>query len=284
MWIGTRGGGLDRWKDGRFTSFTTKNGLSDDLVFAIHEDAQGSLWIGTYGGGLNRHEGRPLHRDHAPAGALRRRDPSHRRGRPRRRLDELQPGRSSASPSGSWTKWPTAGAQASRPSVYGTADGMKSAECNGGANSGGQTRDGKLWFPTIRGVVRIDPDHLPTNPLRPPVAIEEVKVDERVGRHLRRRCACRPARLTFEVHYTALSLAAPARVRFRYRLEGFDEAWVEAGTRRAAYYTRLPHGTLSLPRGRVQQRRPLERGGGEPPFRRRASDLRDGLVPGPGRA
>jgi diguanylate cyclase (GGDEF)-like protein len=52
----------------------------------------------------------------------------------------------------------------------------------------------------------------------------------------------RPGTQTLEVHYTALSLIAPADVRFRYRLFGFDEDWVDPGTRRAAYYTKLPHG------------------------------------------
>jgi len=241
LWIGTRGGGLNRLKDGRFTAFTTKDGLSDNLVFVLHEDREGSLWIGTYGGGLNRlKEGRFT--------AITRRqglfdDVIHQiieddRGDvwmscnkglfrvAKRELDEVADGtRARVS-----------------PVVYGIADGMKSAECNGGSPAGWKTRDGTLWFPTIRGAVRIDPKHLPTNPLRPPVAIEEVRLDESVvdpAAPLR----LTPGMQTLEVHYTALSLTAPAQVRFRYRLEGLEEAWVEAGTRRTAYYSRLPHGS-----------------------------------------
>src|SRR3990172_968007 len=56
LWIGTYGGGLTRFKDGKFTSFTTQKGLSNDFVYSIHEDHKGSLWIGTYGGGLNRYK------------------------------------------------------------------------------------------------------------------------------------------------------------------------------------------------------------------------------------
>jgi len=63
------------------------------------------------------------------------------------------------------------------PVVYGTVDGMKSAECNGGASAGTFTREGTIWFPTIAGAIAIDPAHLRTNTLRPPVVIEAVLVD-----------------------------------------------------------------------------------------------------------
>lgn len=118
---------------------------------------------------------------------------------------------------------------------------MRSTECNGGASSGWRRRDGTIWFPTIRGVVRIDPEHLPANGVRPPVAIEEVLVDGEVHEP-KRPLRLHPGTQTLEVHYTALSLIAPAGVRFRYRLEGFDENRVDPGTRRTAYYTKLPHG------------------------------------------
>ena len=241
LWVGTRGGGLSRLKDGRITNYTTKDGLSDDLVFALHEDAEGSLWIGTYGGGLNRLKDGRFTVITRKQGLFD--DVVHRivedgrgdvwmssnRGLSRvskRELDEVADGRRDRL----------------APVVYGTADGMRSAEFNGGAHSGLQTRDGRLWFPTIRGVVEIDPEHLPTNRLVPPVVIEEVRVDERTADALG-PLRLPPGTQTLEVHYTALSLAAPASVRFRYRLEGFDGAWVDAGARRTAYYTRLPHGS-----------------------------------------
>jgi diguanylate cyclase (GGDEF)-like protein len=243
LWIGTRGGGLDKLDNGRFTAFSTKDGLSDDLVFALHEDEEGSLWIGTYGGGLNRlKDGRftaiterqglidnVIHRIiedglgdvwmSSNKGIFR---------VSKRELDEVADGARERLTS----------------VVYGTADGMKNAECNGGADAGTMTADGKIWFPTIEGVVRIDPEHVPMNPLRPPVAIEEVLVDDHpvewgVGEPLR----LPPATNTLEVHYTALSLLAPDAVRFRYRLEGFDEGWVEAHGRRVAYYSKLPPGS-----------------------------------------
>ena len=128
------------------------------------------------------------------------------------------------------------------PVVFGTADRMKNAECNGRADAGTMTRDGKIWFPTIQGAVKIDPEHLPTNRLAPPVAIEEVLVDgERV--EISEALRLPPAAQTLEVHFTALSLIAPDEVRFRYRLEGLEKDWVEAEIRRTAYYSKLPPGS-----------------------------------------
>jgi diguanylate cyclase (GGDEF)-like protein len=240
LWIGTRGGGMQSFRDGRFTTYSTKNGLSDDLVFAFHQDQEGSLWIGTYGGGLNRLKDGRLTAVTRKQGLFD--DVIHRiieddRGNvwmscnkgifrvAKKELDEVADGKRERLTS----------------IAYGTADGMKSAECNGGSPAGIRTREGKLWFPTIRGVVRIDPDHLPTNPLKPPVVIEEVRVDDRVAGRAP-SLSLPPGTQTLEIQYTALSLVDPANVRFRYRLEGFEEAWVEAGGRRTAYYSRLPPG------------------------------------------
>jgi diguanylate cyclase (GGDEF)-like protein len=233
LWIGTRGGGLNRYKDGRFTAYTTKDGLSDDLVFALHEDREGSLWSGTYGGGLNRLKNGRFTAVTEKQGLYD--DVIHRiledglgdvwmssnKGIfrvPKRELDEVADGMR----------------ERVTPVVYGTVDGMKNAECNGGASAGTMTRDGRLWFPTIQGAVQFDPEHLPTNRLPPPVAIEEVLVDGKpvdVSEGLR----LPPAAQTLEVHFTALSLVAPEAVRFRYRLEGLEEEWVEADTRRVGY-------------------------------------------------
>lgn len=123
---------------------------------------------------------------------------------------------------------------------YGVSDGMKSNETNGGGQPAGwKGRDGSLWFPTIEGVVRIDPDGL--NLLPPPVHIEQVLVGKTPA-DTRRPVEVRPGRGDLEIHYTGLSLAAPEKVRFRYKLEGYDADWVDAGGRRVAYYTNAPPG------------------------------------------
>ncbi len=240
LWIATNGGGLARLKDGRITVLSTKDGLSADVVNVIHEEPDGVLWIGTYGGGLCRlADGRlscATTREGLYDDAVFQLLPdaaggfwiSCNRGVyrvPKAELEEL--------------------ARGERKSVtcvpYGTADGMRNAECNGADQPAGwRTRDGRLWFPTIEGVVVVDPAHLVRNVVPPPVRVERLVADDRIVTDRAPRLA--PGTEKLELHYTALSFRVPPRVRFRYRLEGYDEAWVDAGTRRAAFFTHLPPG------------------------------------------
>jgi len=131
-----------------------------------------------------------------------------------------------------------------RSDRYGTADGMKDSEAASPLSqpSGCRTRDGRLWFCTQKGVVVVDPKHLMTNRLAPLVLLEEVVAD---GRTISPRDGFQVAAGTdrIEFHYTALSLLVPNRNQFRYRLEGYDHDWVDAGSRRVAYYTKLPPGS-----------------------------------------
>ncbi len=101
--------------------------------------------------------------------------------------------------------------------------------------------DGRVWFLTRRNVVRIDPARLPVNTVPPPVRIRAVSAEGR--RYDSPRELELPAGTTnLTVSYTAPSLAEPSRVRFRYRLEGVDRGWVEAGPRRNALYVNLGPG------------------------------------------
>ena len=101
-------------------------------------------------------------------------------------------------------------------------------------------RDGTLWFPTFGGVLSVDPSRIDTNRRPPPVFVERVTADNRKTLAEGGRIV---AGSNLEFHYTALSLISPERVRFRYQLEGFDNEWVDAGTRRVAYFTNLPPGS-----------------------------------------
>jgi signal transduction histidine kinase/ActR/RegA family two-component response regulator len=132
-------------------------------------------------------------------------------------------------------------AQSLRCQAFGEADGMRNRECNGSSPGALRTRDGRIWFPTLGGLVVIDPAHIPTNRVPPPVTVERVVVN---GKDLAASGALRLAAGAHKVefHYTALSLSVPDRVQFHYRLEGFDPAWTEAGTDRVATYTNLPPG------------------------------------------
>ena len=105
--------------------------------------------------------------------------------------------------------------------------------------------DGRLWSTTATGVNSVDPDHILRNTLRPTVVIRKVVADNRS--YQPDSAITLPARSqNLTIDYTALSLAIPQRVRFRYKLEGFDKDWQEAGTRRQAFYTSLRPGRYSF--------------------------------------
>jgi signal transduction histidine kinase/DNA-binding response OmpR family regulator len=105
--------------------------------------------------------------------------------------------------------------------------------------------DGRLWFATIKGLVTVDPNKLTTNAQPPPVIIEQLRSDNQLIR-MKQNIAIPPGPETFEFHYTALSFLDPAKVKFKYKLEGVDKEWVDAGTRRVAYYTNLAPGAYNF--------------------------------------
>ena len=102
-------------------------------------------------------------------------------------------------------------------------------------------RDGRAWFSTIHGVLVVDPAHNERNYPPAPVVLDEVIVNgsahspAQIGK-------LPPGQTNIEFRYTALSFRSPTRITFRYRLEGFDKGWIDAGTRREAFYTNLPPG------------------------------------------
>ncbi len=245
IWIGTFGGGLSRFRNGSFTTVSTKQGLSSDQIESLYEDRKGDLWVGTNGGGLNRiRNGKIVNyvskdglSDDLAWAILEDEDEnlwmSSNRGIFRVSKKELND---------------FADRKITRITsvLYGLADGMKSTECNGGSQpSGWKTRDGKLWFPTIRGLVVVDPKRIRKNNIIPPVTMEEVFVDGQVV-STRTRVILPPGKKNLEFHYTALSFRAPERVQFRYKLEGYDQNWIDAGARRVAYYTNLPPESYSF--------------------------------------
>ena len=126
--------------------------------------------------------------------------------------------------------------------AYSKDDGMRSFECNGGMQTAGcKTSDGRLWFPTTQGIVVIDPEKLAVNKLPPPVINEQVLLDG-VPIALGEEIKVNPGVKRIDFRYTALSLRLPKRVKFKYRLEGYSNEWLDAGTQRIATYTNLDAG------------------------------------------
>ncbi len=128
--------------------------------------------------------------------------------------------------------------------TYDQSDGMLSAACTCAFQpSGCMTRDGRLLFPTLKGVAVLRPDAVAVASSVPPVFIEEVAVGEKVH-ELSGPATLEvpPGRSRLEIRYTALNFSAPEKVRFRHRLEGLDPVWVSSGTKRVVDYSYLPPG------------------------------------------
>ena len=237
VWAGTDGSGLARWQGGHWTTYGVGDGLLNAVVTSLHDDGD-SLWITTLGG-LNRMRGGRLW-GYAPAA-----------GGPASYLfSVLDDGRGSLWMGGltgvtrvekrSLDDFDAGRVARVNASTYDKSDGMRSSQCNRGGHPGAW-RDGRgrLWFSTLRGLAVVDPARIPPNAPPPPVTLEEVRVDDAI------LAPDAPAVLSsgakrLEFHYTAPVFSAPDKVRFRYKLEGFDADWVDAGTRRVAYYTNVP--------------------------------------------
>jgi ligand-binding sensor domain-containing protein/signal transduction histidine kinase/CheY-like chemotaxis protein len=238
LWIATAGG-LSRLNNGRFTNYTTNDGLSYNSVRAIHEDRDGTLWVGTYGGGLNRFKDGKFTRYTTQEGLL---DNTVSRILEDDRGNLWMNGNNGISRVSKLelNEFAEGTRKSVSPITYGVADGMKSREGNGGGQPAGwRSRDGKMWFPTIRGLVSVDPSQDYGPP--PPLLLEQALVNGKPV-DLAKGADIGPGATEIEFHYTALSFQNPSRVQFKYMLEGYDKDWVAAGTRRAAYYTNLEPG------------------------------------------
>ena len=242
LWICTLGG-LTHLVDGRFTNYTERDGISSHTVTALHEDADGNLWIGTMGGGLNRRRD-SVFKSVSVAGlpeniySILEDDAgnlwmSSNNGIFRVNRNELN------------RYMDSAGAVPAVAS-YGVADGMKVNEASsGGHPAAWRLGDGELWFATLRGAATVDPLHLAINRVPPLLSIERMQVDD-APQIVSNTVSIGPGGRRLAIDYTALSFTAPQKVRFKYRLEGFDHDWVDAGPLRTAYYTNLPPGRYTF--------------------------------------
>lgn len=246
LWIGTYGGGLNYFQNGVFTHYTTQNGLSNNFIRSLLQDSSGALWIGTQGGGLNRFKDGKFTVFRTENGlfddgawCILEDDFGYLWMSCNKGIYRVAKADLNAFADGKLKYIPC--------KAFGVADGMKSVECNAGYPSGWKTPDGRLWFPTMVGALEVSlSNYSYTNPLAPPIIIESVKAtdsdNESATVNIHAAATLAPEVQKFEFHYTATSLLAPEKVKFKYMLEGYDNAWVEAGVRRVAYYTNLPRG------------------------------------------
>ncbi len=199
LWIGTEGG-LHRLKNGKLAVIRERDGLFDDSVRTILDDTKGNLWMGS---------GRGIWRVSKEA------------------LNAFADGTAETVASVS----------------YGERDGMRSSSLSTTNGNLGPTGwlgwSGRLWFPTLKGVVVVDPADIAINLTPPPVVIESVLASREP---VVDGAAVARGHRDLEFQYTALSFVAPKDVTFQYKLDGFDRDWVNAGGRRTAYYTNLPPG------------------------------------------
>lgn len=240
LWVGTTTA-LARVEGNRLVPATIGGQPFRGDVTALRAEPGGGLWIGTVGDGLARLTGDRLERWTQREGlfedtvlAILDDGAGHlwlsgTRGISRVKrsdLDEVAAGRRGAV----------------APTAFGTADGMRERECNGGVEpSAWRARDGRLWFATIRGVAVIDPARLGPSQAPPPARVEEVTVDGHpwpVGGVLRLPAGTRRV----DVRYTGLALAAAERIRFHHRLLGLDDAFLDAAGERVAHFTTLDPG------------------------------------------
>ena len=243
VWVGTSKG-LNRFLDGRFQQFHLRDGLGGEQVRALFCDSQGTLWIGSSGGGLSRWKNGKLENVGLKEGLINDwieqivQDDygflwlGSNDGLMRVNLQELNDCVSRLSAFVHCT-------------VFRRDEGLILPNSGTGFQpSALKASDGKLWFASDAGIAIIDPSEVRTQRLSPAVHIEEVLADESLlaiyQNAVEKPIPAGSHRIEF--HYTGLDSSAPALVRFRHKLEGFDADWVNAGTRREAVYTRLPPG------------------------------------------
>jgi len=202
LWIGYSAVGLARVKDGKFTRLNQERGLQDNSICSLMPDDRGWMWIGS---------------DH---------------GIFRTSVDDLHAVMNGAS-------------DFLKCISHGKDDALPSLQAYYGYSPGpARTRDGRVLIPTRLGLAIARPELAPTNYVAPPVIIESITVDtaELTNAPTTAVVQLPPRHRKLEFRYTAPSFIDPERIRFRYRLDGFDGNWVDAGNERVAKYPQLPAG------------------------------------------
>ncbi|QJE98691.1 sensor histidine kinase [Luteolibacter luteus] len=127
------------------------------------------------------------------------------------------------------------------------SDGLPSRECIGGYQPAGwKGQDGRLWFPTGNGIVRVKPELVEINRVAPPVYLRSVRVNGSQHEGVDSAIEAGPGRSRLEFRYVGLGYSAPEKITYRGRLSGLDDAWRELGTQRSAAYESVPPGNYTF--------------------------------------
>jgi ligand-binding sensor domain-containing protein/signal transduction histidine kinase len=270
IWVGTQGAGLSRLHAGKFTIWTKADGLCNDNVWALYQGSDRAIWIGTENGlnvfkdghlaAFTTAQGLPVNQINSVLednfGRL---WISHDHGlywvskaqfteiltKRRARVDAVD---------------------------YDEFDGVSGLEFNGQKSNPAacKTRDGRLWFPTSKGLLTVDPSRVVGDDIPPLTVIEQVRANGMAIRDLNRDSAphgaseplaasstvitTHPAKRrlppgearVMEFRYRANTFVVPEKARFKYRLKGLSDQWIEAETRRSALFTGLGPGSYSF--------------------------------------
>jgi ligand-binding sensor domain-containing protein len=240
LWVGFYQGGVASLNEGSAKFYGTQHGLTGGPVQAIYEDRTGAIWVGT-GAGLSRFRNGSwtawTAQHGLPEGGVQAVIEDNRDGlwlATGNGLLRLGSAELNQTPDGSPRHLTFA--------QYGRSDGLRLASNVSVMGPRlARSEDGRLWICTEDGIAVIDPARIRSNPLPPPVVVEQILVDGRpVDINSASEVAFRGREL--QIEYTGLSLTVPERVRFRYKLDGFDPTWTDAGTRRNVVYVNLPPG------------------------------------------
>ena len=237
LWFASTAGRVGRVEaNGSVRSFGPDDGLHTGNYTAIYEDSRGVIWLGAFDGLYRMVGNRFVRFDQA----------NRFRGGVAGIVDDTDGDLWLATASGIVLVTRQALDESLRhpgievrTSVFDQADGTAGMPISFGGPSVARASDGRLWFVTGRGLTSLEPSIL-KRPRTPALAkIESIQVDEHA---LPATPAIQlpPQTNRLQIDYTALDLTTSLRTRFKYRLEGFDAEWIDAGTRRHALYTHLP--------------------------------------------
>jgi ligand-binding sensor domain-containing protein/signal transduction histidine kinase len=248
LWIGTESGGLNRLTGGKFVSLHKSDGLPSEHILSLCLDGQGVLWVGT-SGGLARFQNGKWTR-YTTANGLASDSVQYM-------LEDGQGNLWLGSNHGlmrlakkalnDFAQDPT---NQYSCRTFGKSDGLPASECTSGSQPAAcRTHDGRLWFPTITGLVSVDPAAIRPNTNPPPVTIETVFIDSmpqstnNLGAAPLTNLVIPAGREQLDIQYTSLNLGTADKARFRYWMEPYQSHPFEAGDRRVASYPNLPPGS-----------------------------------------